>query len=201
MTTGVNIRRSVANFMLSSLVLLAAWAAGVAFLIGRSEAIDLFLFTAPLVVVFCVFAMAMPSLFRRDSGQPAPGFEAANVLTAVRLFLVPPMLVFLVHGHLMWGAMIYGTILLTDVFDGYVARRFGQETLFGLMLDPFADIASTMAAFSWLYAGGVVPRWLLFVLITRYSEFFLGIVILAAIGRIPKLHATMAGKVAGLVQG
>ena len=115
------LRRSVAGFCASSLAVLAAAAPGAAYFLGRSI-----------------------GLFSARSGRTVRKFEAANMLTALRLFLVPPMSVFLLSGRFIWGMSTYALILITDVLDGWVARRFDQETVFGVMVDPFADIASTL---------------------------------------------------------
>jgi CDP-diacylglycerol--glycerol-3-phosphate 3-phosphatidyltransferase len=198
---GKKLRKSVLLFMTSALVVLLFVSVLIGNQYGRGVALDSFLYTAPLVVVFSIFACFRPGLFQRPSGQAVSKFELANVLTAMRIFLVPPMLVMLSHGIDVWAFAIYALILLTDVADGCAARNLGQETRFGLMLDPFADSASTMAIFTWLWLKGAVPGWLYLLLVLRYSELFFGIVYLSYIRRLPVLRATIAGKTAGVVQG
>lgn len=72
---------------------------------------------------------------------------SATVLTLVRLFLSPLLL----PGLLVWllpqqyfiynaiGAAVFALLALTDFLDGYIARKFDQQTSFGRMLDPIAD--------------------------------------------------------------
>ena len=60
---------------------------------------------------------------------------------------------------------------------------------------------ATIAVFTWLFIGGRVPSWLFALLVARYVQFFAGLAILSLTGRLPKLHATLVGKVAGVVQG
>ncbi|MBU8922698.1 MAG: CDP-alcohol phosphatidyltransferase family protein [Bacteroidales bacterium] len=198
---GKGLRKSVLLFMTCTLVVLLGVSGLAGRLSGWRVALDLFVYTAPLVILFSIFAYSRPSLFQRPSGQVVSKFELSNVLTTLRIFLVPPMLVLLSHGMNFWAFAIYAVILLTDVGDGHAARKLGQETRFGRMLDPFADIASTMAIFSWLWLKGAVPGWLYFLLVLRYSELFFGILYLSAVRRLPELQATMAGKTAGVVQG
>lgn len=122
------------------------------------------------------------------------------MLTAVRIFLVPPTIVMLAGGRVLAGSIVYAIGALTDVADGIVARRRGGETVYGVMLDPFGDILSTFAVFTWLYLAGDVPGWLYALLALRYVEFFAGLAGLALAGRLPRLEATAAGKAAGVVQ-
>jgi phosphatidylglycerophosphate synthase len=157
--------------------------------------------TVPLMGAFAIFALRSTELFRRPDGTQVCRFEAANALTAVRIFLVPPVVVLLNHGFLLQGALLWLAAELTDVADGMVARRFRQETSFGLMIDPVGDILATIAVFTWLYLSGRVPSWLFALLVARYVQFFAGLAILSLTHRMPKLQATVAGKSAGVVQG
>jgi phosphatidylglycerophosphate synthase len=154
-----------------------------------------------LIAAFAIFSLRNTHLFRRPDGSEVCRFEAANTLTAVRIFLVPPVVVLLNHGYIMHGAILWLIAELTDVADGFVARRFKQETDFGLMIDPVGDILATIAVFTWLFLSRRVPSWLFALLVARYVQFFAGLAILSLAGKLPKLHATMAGKAAGVVQG
>jgi phosphatidylglycerophosphate synthase len=60
---------------------------------------------------------------------------------------------------------------------------------------------ATTAVFTWLFISGRVSSWLFALLVARYVQFFAGLAILSLTGRMPKLHATIAGKAAGVVQG
>jgi cardiolipin synthase (CMP-forming) len=164
-------------------------------------AVDLILWTIPVIGAFAIFSLRNLQFFRRPDGREVCCFETANALTAVRIFLVPPVLVLLNHGYIMQGAILWLIAELTDVADGFVARRFRQETDFGLMIDPVGDIMATIAVFTWLFVGGRVPSWLFALLVARYVQFFAGLAILALSGRLPELHATLAGKAVGVVQG
>ena len=181
--------------------MLAACAVALAATGRGSLAAVLVLWTVPVIGALTIFSLRNTHLFRRPDGSEVCRFEAANVLTAVRIILVPPVIVLLNHGYVMHGAILWLIAELTDVADGFVARRFRQETDFGLMIDPVGDIMATIVVFTWLFIGGRVPSWLFALLVARYVQFFAGLAILALTGRLPKLHATLAGKVAGVVQG
>lgn len=93
-----------------------------------------------------------------------------NSLTVLRIFLVPVLLVvFLTRTeHGLWvGTVIFGLGVLTDYLDGYLARRRGQVTRLGILLDPIADKLLTTAAFIALVELGAVPAWMVLIIVGR----------------------------------
>lgn len=93
-----------------------------------------------------------------------------NALTALRIFLVPLLVVVLLtrarHGLLL-GAGIFGLAVLTDYLDGYFARRRNQITRLGILLDPIADKLLTAAAFISLVELDAVPAWMVVIVVGR----------------------------------
>jgi len=94
-----------------------------------------------------------------------------NGLTLLRIFLVPVLVVVLLTrkgpGGLLLGAGIFGVGVLTDYLDGYFARRRNQVTRLGTLLDPLADKLLTAAAFLSLVELGVLPAWIVLLVIGR----------------------------------
>jgi CDP-diacylglycerol---glycerol-3-phosphate 3-phosphatidyltransferase len=100
-----------------------------------------------------------------------------NALTVTRIFLVPLLVVVLLtkfEGHAilgvptpLLGAAIFGLASITDWLDGYLARRRGQVTSLGRMMDPIADKLLTSAAFISLVQLGLAPAWIVAVIIGR----------------------------------
>jgi CDP-diacylglycerol--glycerol-3-phosphate 3-phosphatidyltransferase len=100
-----------------------------------------------------------------------------NTLTLVRIFLVPLLVVVLLtqfEGHAVLGlptpligAAIFGLASFTDWLDGYLARRRGQVTSLGRMMDPIADKLLTSAAFISLVQLGLAPAWMVALIIGR----------------------------------
>ena len=89
-------------------------------------------------------------------------WNVANVLTIVRIILVPVFVAFLFAGGTAWRLAALGTFVvasLTDLFDGRLARSRGLVTDFGKIADPVADKALTGAALISLSALGELPWW------------------------------------------
>lgn len=62
-----------------------------------------------------------------------------NVLSLVRLALLPVFAVLYLNNHLEWSLFALALSGLTDLFDGMIARKYNQITEIGKLLDPFAD--------------------------------------------------------------
>jgi CDP-diacylglycerol--glycerol-3-phosphate 3-phosphatidyltransferase len=95
-----------------------------------------------------------------------------NALTVLRIFLVPVLVVVLLtrsrtEGGIFLGAAIFGIAVLTDYFDGYLARRRNQVTRLGILLDPIADKLLTAAAFLSLVELDAVPAWMVMIILGR----------------------------------
>lgn len=78
-----------------------------------------------------------------------------NILASLRIVLAPVLFFLLTHHfeslHQTWvnyfAALTFGVAALTDFFDGYIARAWGQKTTLGAILDPLADKMLILAAF------------------------------------------------------
>lgn len=93
-----------------------------------------------------------------------------NVLSGLRLASVPVFLYLFVTGREEAAVLLYAAGALTDFFDGVIARRLGQISELGKLLDPLADrvfiVALALAlvavdALPWAIAGAIVVRDLL----------------------------------------
>ena len=102
-----------------------------------------------------------------------------NTLTLLRIFFVPLLVVVLltrepnlvvwgvaVHFET-WGALILVLAALTDWADGFFARRRGEVTTLGILLDPIADKLLISAAFISLVEMRLVPAWMVVLIVGR----------------------------------
>ena len=100
-----------------------------------------------------------------------------NSLTVARIFLVPILVSVMLtkfEGRLVLGlpvevvaAGIFAVASLTDWLDGYLARRRGQITLMGQILDPLADKLLISATLISIVQLGLAPAWMVTVIIGR----------------------------------
>lgn len=95
-----------------------------------------------------------------------------NALTVLRLVLVPVFLalLFVQPQDFAWrlgATLAFGVAILTDFFDGRIARRHGLISDFGKIWDPIADKALTGAAFISLSILGELPWWVTIVILVR----------------------------------
>jgi CDP-diacylglycerol---glycerol-3-phosphate 3-phosphatidyltransferase len=127
----------------------------------------------------------------------------ANVLTGVRLVLVPVFLLALLVGdghETFWRTiafLIFSVAVITDRFDGALARSYGMVTEFGTLADPIADKALIGAALIGLSVLGDLPWWVTVVILVRE----IGITMLRfAVLRHGVIPASRGGKLKTLVQ-
>lgn len=116
-----------------------------------------------------------------------------NVISLLRLLLVPVFAVLIFTGQDAWAVAVLAVSGASDWLDGVLARRLHQVSRLGQLLDPAADrlfIIVTLVGLTW---RGVVPLWLLLVLVAR--DVVLGVMLLL-LGRAgyppPQVH--VAGK-------
>jgi CDP-diacylglycerol--glycerol-3-phosphate 3-phosphatidyltransferase len=93
-----------------------------------------------------------------------------NVLTVVRILLVPVLVVALLEktgGGDLLAAIVFATASLTDAIDGYLARSRNWVTTFGKLMDPIADKLLIVAALIALVSLGRLEAWVAMVIIAR----------------------------------
>nr|WP_296068833.1 CDP-diacylglycerol--glycerol-3-phosphate 3-phosphatidyltransferase [uncultured Actinoplanes sp.] len=110
-------------------------------------------------------------------GVPAPRvvspYNPANVLTVVRIVLVPVFLALVVASDLtgtgprIAACLVFCVASATDFVDGWIARRWSLVTSFGKVADPIADKALTGTALVLLSAYDRLPWWVTIVVLVR----------------------------------
>ena len=100
----------------------------------------------------------------------------ANLVTLLRLLLVPGIIQAIFTGRHSLALSLFATAALTDVVDGALARRFGMATQTGAYLDPIADKCLLSGVFLSLAVTHMVPWWAVAVILGR-DIYILGAVI------------------------
>lgn len=110
-------------------------------------------------------------------------FSPPNQLTILRILLTPVFLAFLFSANPVLrqlSLLVFIVALLTDWYDGWVARRWGYVTRWGTFLDPLADKVVTSAALLAFVYLDIAPAWPIWIIVVRdiaitllrsYSEF------------------------------
>jgi CDP-diacylglycerol--glycerol-3-phosphate 3-phosphatidyltransferase len=100
-------------------------------------------------------------------------WNVANALTVVRLILIPIFVIFVVASELtdptlrIAAAVTFGIASVTDLADGWIARRWQLVTSFGKVADPIADKALTGTALVLLSIYDALPWWVTVVILIR----------------------------------
>ncbi len=90
-----------------------------------------------------------------------------NILTIIRFILIPFIVYFILVGEYI-SAFITLTISgITDILDGFIARRFNFITNFGKLVDPLADKSTQVAVLASLTFKGMIPLWILLIIFIK----------------------------------
>ncbi|MGX8908695.1 CDP-diacylglycerol--glycerol-3-phosphate 3-phosphatidyltransferase [Streptomyces netropsis] len=136
--------------------------------------------------------------------RPAGLWNIANILTMVRLLLVPGFVLLMMHNggydpawrSFAWAA--FAVAMITDLFDGHLARMYNLVTDFGKIADPIADKAIMGAALICLSVLDDLPWWVTGVILFREVGITLMRFWVIKHGVIP---ASRGGKMKTLAQG
>ncbi|MCX5922572.1 MAG: CDP-alcohol phosphatidyltransferase family protein [Candidatus Dependentiae bacterium] len=125
-------------------------------------------------------------------------------LTLVRMALVPVIVVAIFKAY--WGSALVLFLLagVTDMLDGYLARRFNQQTLLGAALDPIADKLLVLSCFFTLATVqsplGTIPFWFVVLIACKELLIVVGALMIYRYKGSIVIKPTMFGKTAGVLQ-
>lgn len=133
---------------------------------------------------------------RRDAAGERRVLTVPNLLSLVRLLCIP-IFVWLVlrPGRSGWypAGLLLAALGATDGVDGFVARRFGQVSTVGKVLDPLADRLLLATAAVTTIAVGTVPAWVGGLVVTREVVVGAGFLTVAVLGG-ERMDVSWAGK-------
>jgi cardiolipin synthase len=104
--------------------------------------------------------MAVPSESVKRSDIP-------NIITVLRILLVAPVAWALLRQEFALALVLFFIAGVSDALDGFLAKHYGWTSRLGAMLDPLADKALLVACYASLTWIGLLPLWLLALVVLR----------------------------------
>ncbi|HKD48489.1 MAG TPA: CDP-alcohol phosphatidyltransferase family protein [Rhizomicrobium sp.] len=123
-----------------------------------------------------------------------------NLLSALRLLAAPAAAWAILADHDTLALAIFAFAGLSDLADGFIARRWGFASRFGAWLDPIADKLLMLLCFIALFSVGAVAIWLVVLVIARDALIATGALLAKALNLPMRVAPLMIGKASTAVQ-
>ncbi len=128
----------------------------------------------------------------------------ANILTLLRMLLIPFVAMGILYNRYGLALIIFLISGITDLLDGFIARKFKQKTKLGAMLDPMADKLLLSASFLLLTFPKnltvAIPLWLAIMVFSRDIFIVVSAVAVALTTGFTKFEPSIYGKGSTFVQ-
>ena len=112
------------------------------------------------------------------AGNKSGIINVPNALTLLRLALIPVFVWLIASNRMMEALAVFAFASLTDILDGWIARRYSLITDFGKLFDPLADKLMVLAVMISLALRGIAPWAAIVILLIKESLMLLGGVLL-----------------------
>ena len=90
-----------------------------------------------------------------------------NILTIIRFLLIPLILFYIFTGNYILAFIFFTISGLTDIADGFIARKFNLISTFGKLMDPLADKLTQIATLTSLVLTDIIPIWILLIVLLK----------------------------------
>lgn len=90
-----------------------------------------------------------------------------NILTIIRFLLIPIIILFTIQDNYVVAIIILTISGITDILDGFIARKFNLITDFGKLMDPLADKATQITILFTLAIQQIIPLWILLIVLSK----------------------------------
>lgn len=120
-----------------------------------------------------------------------------NIITVIRILLIPVVVSQLYLKHFIWAFTLMVISAITDVADGYIARKFNMVTKLGTVLDPLADKLMQFTVFTCLAVYRLIPGWLVVLLFLK--EVTMGVGTAVLLNKKLVIKANISGKFATVI--
>jgi cardiolipin synthase len=127
-----------------------------------------------------------------------------NLLTLLRLLLIPVFLIAAFHGRHTLAFVLFLSAAVTDILDGFIARRFNQRSRVGALLDPAADKMGMVCGYLFYTLGhGLrvsIPGWLTFTIFVRDFLIAMFAYLLYTRVKVTRFPPSTPGKISTMLQ-
>ena len=97
-----------------------------------------------------------------------------NILTIIRFILIPFIVYYITKEQYILSFIFLTISGLTDILDGFIARKFNFITNFGKLVDPLADKLTQIAILATLVIVKIIPAWILFIVVLKEAIMIAG---------------------------
>jgi cardiolipin synthase len=138
-------------------------------------------------------------------GKPWRALNWPNRISLLRLVMVAPFLVLVMNQERHWAVAVFAFMAASDILDGQLARRLGQRTRLGAILDPLADkiliicsvVLLSMQQFNKDY---MIPNWVVVAVVGKDLWVMLGFVVIYLVTDRFRVKPTIFGKISTIGQ-
>jgi len=123
-----------------------------------------------------------------------------NIITLARVFAVPFMVWLILVHELQLAFWLFVAAGVSDGIDGYLAKTMNAETTVGAFLDPIADKLLLVSAFVVLGMQGLLPLWLVIMVVSRDVAIVIGAALIEILTHDLKMSPNFSSKINTTVQ-
>jgi phosphatidylglycerophosphate synthase len=169
-------------------------------LAGDQRLAETFLLETALVIppAFAFVTLHLDQL-RDVRGYRLSSINLPVSLTILRVTLLPGLALFVLHRRFTLALSFFLLAALSDVADGWIARRTGQITSLGRVLDPLVDIVFNLTLFCVLAVTALLPAWVAWLAVLRYGLLLVGGAVLYVLVGPVRIRPTSFGRLTGVV--
>jgi cardiolipin synthase len=123
-------------------------------------------------------------------------FTFPNILTLMRILLMPCFAFTLIYGYNKSSLFIFFISAMTDLFDGFLARKRHEATKIGSILDPLADKFLLITSFVIMSHKEWIPTWLTILVLSTHIIIATGWLLFSLISGVSSVKPSFLGKAA-----
>ena len=90
-----------------------------------------------------------------------------NILTICRFLLIPLIVFYIFSGNYILAFIFFTISGVTDIIDGFIAKKFNFVTNFGKLMDPLADKLTQISTLASLVFANIIPIWILIIVLLK----------------------------------